>query len=217
MLVYLDHLSDQLINQMLSVAPVTTASLMETVSLSDESASRGSQLEGPQESVDLLEVGTNGVDLVDDVLSTVDTEMAEVLGDEGVVGQGDSGTLDLKVASLVDKLSDGGQRRVSEGDIGSDDSEHLLNGSVDLEEDTVVELLQSEELQDLSGLGSHLVDTDESGSEQELGLGLNEEVAVLSGLTSESDQVSLTSSVLLQVLDRARLEFLSGLRSGLRV
>jgi hypothetical protein len=162
-------------------------------------------------------MGTNGIDLVDNVLSTVDTEMAEVLGDEGVVGQGDSGTLDLKVASLVDKLSDGGQRRVSEGDIGSDDSEHLLNGSVDLEEDTVVELLQSEELQDLSGLGSHLVDTDESGSEQELGLGLNEEVAVLSGLTSESDQVSLTSSVLLQVLDRARLEFLSGLRSGLRV
>ena len=104
---------------------------------------------------------------------------------------------------------------MSESNIRGNDSEHLLDGSVDLEEDAVVELLQSEELQDLLGLGSHLVDTDESGSKQELGLGLNEEVAVFSGLTSKSDQVSLASSVLLQVLDRASLKLPSGLSSGL--
>ena len=69
-----------------------------------------------------------------------------------------------------------------------------------------MELLQSEQLQDLSGLGSHLVDTDESGNEQELGFGLNKEVAALSGLTSKTDQIGLTSSVLLQVLDRSALQ-----------
>ena len=104
---------------------------------------------------------------------------------------------------------------MAEGNIRSNSSKHLHDGSVDLQEDGVVELLKSEKLQDLSGLGSHLVDTDKSGSEQELGLGLNEEVAVLSGLTSKSDQVSLASSVLLQVLDSASLELLSGLSGGL--
>ena len=188
---------------MLSVAPVATTSLVESVSLSDETTSRGSELERPEESVDFLEVRTNGVNLVDDILSTVDTQMTEILGNQAVVGQGDSRSVDLEVSSLVDKLADSSQRRVAESNIWSNSSEHLRNWTIDLQEHTVVELLQSEELQDLSWLRGHLVDTDQSGYEQELGLGLNEEVSALPGLTSESDEVSLASSVLLQVLDRA--------------
>lgn len=48
---------------------------------------------------------------------------------------------------------------MSEGNIRSDSSEHLRNWTVHLQENTVVELLESEELQDLSWLGGHLVDT----------------------------------------------------------
>jgi hypothetical protein len=199
----------------LSVTPVTATSLVETVSLGNETASRRGQLEGPQESVDLLEVRADSEDLVDDVLSSVDTKVSEILRDEGVVSQGDSGSVDLQVTSLVNQLADSSQRRMSECDIRSNSSEHLRDGTVDLQEDAVVELLESEELQDLSRLWGHLVDTDESGSEQELGFGLNEEVAAGSGLTSKSDQVSLTSSVLLQVLDRSDLQLLSGLSGSL--
>lgn len=200
---------------MLSVAPVTTTSLVEAVSLGDEAASRGGQLERPEESVDLLEVRTNSEDLVNDVLSTMNTQVAQVLGDQSVIGQRDSGSVDLQVTSLVHQLSDSGQRRVAEGNIRSHSSEHLGNGAVHLEENTVVELLQSEELQDLSGLGSHLVDTDESGNEQELGFRLDEEVAALSGLASQANEVGLTSSVLLQVLDGSTLELLAGLGGNL--
>lgn len=91
----------------------------------------------------------------------------------------------------------------------------MSDRTVNLEENTVVKLLESEELQDLSWLWCHLVDTDESSNEQELGLGLNEEVAVLSGLTSKTDEVGLTGSVFLQVLDGTSFKLLAGLSVNL--
>ena len=45
------------------------------------------------------------------------------------------------------------------GDIGLDEAEHVGGGLVDLEEDTVVDLAQAEELQHLAGLGADAVDT----------------------------------------------------------
>ncbi len=66
-----------------------------------------------------------------------------------------------------------------------------------------MELLQSEELQDLSWLRGHLVNTDQSGDKQELSLGLNKEVAAFSCLAAQSDEVRLTGSVLFQVLNGA--------------
>ena len=151
---------------MLSVTPVTTSGLMETVSLSDETTSWGGHLEWPEESIDLLEVWTHSEDLVDDVLSTVNTEVTQLLGDHGVVSQWDSRTIDLEVTSLVDQLADRSERWMTEGDIWSNHSQHLRDWAVDLQEDTVVQLLQAEELQDLSWLWRHLVDTAKTGNEQ---------------------------------------------------
>jgi hypothetical protein len=45
------------------------------------------------------------------------------------------------------------------GDVWSDETKHLLGGLGDSNKDTVVDLQQSEKLQDLSGLGSDLGDT----------------------------------------------------------
>ena len=98
---------------------------------------------------------------------------------------------------------------MTEGNIWGDHSQHLRNWTVDLQEDTIVQLLQAEELQHLSWLWSHLVDTSESSDKQELGLWLNEEVSAGSGLASKTNQVGFTGVILLQVLDRSRLQFLS--------
>ena len=201
---------------MLSVSPVTTTGLVEPMSLGDEAAPRGSELERPEESVDLLEMWADSVDLVDNVLDTMDTQVTQVLGDQSIISQGDSRSVNLQVASLVHQLSNGGQRRVSERDVRRDRSKHLGNRAVNLQENTVVKLLQSEKLQDLSGLGGHLVDTDESCHKQELRLGFNEEVPALSGLTSHADEISLTSSVLLEVLDGPILQLLTSLSRSLR-
>jgi hypothetical protein len=45
------------------------------------------------------------------------------------------------------------------GDVWSDETKHLFRGLGDSDKDTVVDLQQSEELQDLSGLGGDLGDT----------------------------------------------------------
>ena len=50
-----------------------------------ESSSWGSELEGPDEVVGLLEVGYAGVDLVDQILNTDDSVLSEVLLDDCVV------------------------------------------------------------------------------------------------------------------------------------
>jgi hypothetical protein len=72
-----------------------------------------------------------------------------------------------------------------------------------------VQLLQAEELKDLSWLWGHLIDTGETSYEQELGLWLNKEVSACSGLTSKTDQISFTRVILLQVFDGSSLQFLS--------
>jgi hypothetical protein len=50
-------------------------------------------------------------------------------------------------------------RNIPIGDIGLDEAEHVGGGLVDLEENTVVDLAQAEELQNLAGLGADSVDT----------------------------------------------------------
>ena len=139
-------------------------------------ASGVGQLEWPQEVRGLLEVGTGGEDLVHEILDREDVVLAEGRLDDGVVGQGDALLLDLAVTALVDQLADGLQVGLAArhvrgvftinclldlpvGDVGLNQTKHLLGGLRDLDEDTVVDLKQTEELQDLAGLGSNLVNT----------------------------------------------------------
>lgn len=55
----------------------------------------------------------DGVDLVDEVLNTDDTVLAENLLDELVVGQRDALLVDFEVSALVDELADCGEVRVT--------------------------------------------------------------------------------------------------------
>lgn len=71
----------------------------------------------------------------------------------------------------VDELTDGLLVRVAVGDVGLDDLQHL-NGSLgQLDEDTVVDLEETEELESLALLGINLVDTLDANDESQLGLG----------------------------------------------
>ena len=62
------------------------------------------------------------------------------------------------------------------------DSEHVLGSLVHLDEDSVVDLSQSEELEHLLDLGGNLVDTADADDESQLRLGWHVEVALLLGL-----------------------------------
>ena len=152
------HLADESVDVLLTVTSVTT--LDEVLDLAGVEATVGvGELEGPEEVVGLLEVGADGVDLVDQVLHADNAVLAEVLLNDLVVGKGNALLVDLSVATLVDELTDGLEVGVTVGDVGVDDGQHLLGGLGKTDEDTVVDLQQTEQLQDLAGLGSDLVDT----------------------------------------------------------
>ena len=141
--------------------PVTkVTALNEVLELAGvETAVRVAELEGPQEVGGLLEVGANGVDLVDEILNADDAVLAEVLLNNGVVGKSNALLVDLAVTALVHELLDALEVGVTISNPGLDDLDHLRSRLGDTDEDTVVDLEETEELEDLAGLGGHLVDT----------------------------------------------------------
>jgi hypothetical protein len=79
------HLADEVVDEVLTVTEVS--SLNEVLELAGaESSGGGGELEGPEEVGGLLEVGSNGEDLVDQVLNGDDSELSELGLNDGVVG-----------------------------------------------------------------------------------------------------------------------------------
>jgi hypothetical protein len=126
---------------------------------SSKAASGVGKLEWPQEVGSLLEVGSDGEDFVNQVLHTNNTVLAQVGLDDRVVGESNALLVDLSVSTLVDKLTDRLQVGVPVGNPWLDNLQHLEGGLGHADKDTVVDLEESEELEDLSGLWCDLVDT----------------------------------------------------------
>jgi hypothetical protein len=192
------HLADESVDVLLTVTGVTTLDVVLELA-SAETAGGVGQLEGPEEVVGLLEVGANSVDLVDQILHADNAELTEVLLDDLVVGEGSALLVDLSVTTLVQKLADGLQVGVAVGNVGVDDGQHLLSSLGETNESARVDLEQTQKLEDLAGLGSNLVDTLDTDNEDELGLTLNEEAALLASNAVEADLLALSGAVLLDV------------------
>lgn len=67
--------------------------------------------------------------------------------------------VDLAIAALVDELPDGLEVRISISDPGLDNLEHLKCGLGQTDEDTIVDLEKTKELENLARLRRNLVDT----------------------------------------------------------
>ena len=158
------------------------------------------ELEGPEEVGSLLEVGADGVDLVDEIFNTDNAVLAKVLLNNGVVSKSNALLVDLSVTTLVDELLDALEVGVTVGDPGLDDLQHLSGSLGDTDEDTVVDLEKTEELEDLAGLGGHLVDTLDTDDEDQLGLSRDVGGVLLLGNTVKTDLLALSIAVLLDVL-----------------
>lgn len=96
---------------------------------------------------------------MDQILDRDDPVLAERLLNELVVGQWDTLTIDLSITALVDELTNRLEVRLSVGDPWLDDTEHLEGGLGEADEDTVVDLEETKELEDLAGLWGDFVDT----------------------------------------------------------
>ena len=144
------HSVDELVNEVLTGSPGTAVG--EGVSLLLEALGGAGELEGPEEVVGLLEFRSDGPDLVNEVLNAVDSAaLSEGVGNDGVIGEGDSGSVNLTVSSLVDESLESGAGRVSVGDERLNHSDHVDSGSGHSYEDSVMELSETEELHDQNG------------------------------------------------------------------
>merc|ERR1712019_179312 len=194
----LDHFLQEVIDLVLSATEVST--LDKVVGLLSPSTSWVVQLEGPQEVGGVLEVGSNSEDLVDQILNTDDSHLAQLVLDDVVGGDWSSVSVNLDKSTLVDEIANSLQVGAPVGDVGLADPEHVGGGLVHLDEDSVVDLPQSEELEHLLDLGGDLVDTTDPHDEDQLGLSGDVVVTVLLGIALQSDLVSLLILVLLGVL-----------------
>lgn len=137
------HLLDQRIHLLLPVPQIAT--LDKVLELPRPEPTRGiRQLERPQKVARLLEVGAHGHNLVHQILHADDAELAQVLLDDLVIGEGDSLLVDLSISALVDEVADRLHGGVAVGDVGFDYFEHLGSSFGDFDKDTVVDLEETE-------------------------------------------------------------------------
>ena len=127
-----------------------------------EPTGRIRQLEWPQKVARLLEVWPHGHNLMHQIFHADDTEFAEVLFDDLVVGEGDPLLVDLPVSTLVDEVANGFHTGVAVGDVGFDYFEHFRRSFGEFDENAIVDLEETEELHDLAGFRSHLINTGDS-------------------------------------------------------
>ena len=143
---------------MLAVTKITTLDEMLELASTETTGGVG-ELERPQEVGSLLEVRADGVDLVDEVLDGSDSELAQGVLDDLVLGDRDTLLVDLSITTLVKELTDVLERRISVSDERLNDLQHLSGGLGDPDEDTIVDLEKTEKLEGLALLGVDLVDT----------------------------------------------------------
>src|SRR5690606_34578555 len=124
--------------------------------------------------------------------------------------------VDLAVSALVDELAHGLEVRITVSNVWLDKSQHLDGSSVQLDEDAVVDLAQTEELKDLADLWGSSNDTTDANHERKVWLSRNEDRSVSLGLAAAVDRLALDIRILLLVLLRALEDLLAGGRSRLQ-
>jgi hypothetical protein len=103
---------------------------------------------------------TNGEDLMDQILNADNAVLAKGVLDNSVISESDALLVDLSVSTLVDELTNSLEVGVSVCNPWLDDLQHLEGGLGHAHEDTIVDLEETEELEDLAGLWCDLVDTE---------------------------------------------------------
>lgn len=160
-------------------------------SLVDLSSSGRVELERPEEVSSLLEVRAAGGNLVDEVLDTDNVLLLQDGLNDEVRREWNSLSVDLAETSLVNQSGDGRSGRIAEGDVRLDLSKEVLGSLVSSNEDSVVNLSESEQLEDLLLSRRDGIDTLSSDDEENLWLGRDVDLALCLGFSDLLDSLSL--------------------------
>jgi len=165
-----------------------------------ESSSRVAELEWPQEVGSIFEIGSDGEDLVDQILNADNTILAKAVLNNSVVGKSNALFVDLSISTLVDELTGGLKVGVSVGNPWLDNLQHLKSGLGHADKYTIVDLEKTEKLEDLAGLWCDLVDTLDTDNENQLVLSWDVVGTILLRKTRKTDLLALLVTVFLNVL-----------------
>ena len=155
--VNLVHLLNKFVDVLFTVSSITT--LCESNSLADESSLWRAKLEWPEEVVYGLEVWTTSDDFMNNIFNTDYTKFSELIRDDVVINDWNTLSINLGVSSLVDKGTNSFQRW---GTIGYEWFywlQHIHGGFVDSQKGGIVNLSETQQLQDLSDLRAYTIDT----------------------------------------------------------
>jgi len=145
--VVLQHLLNQKVDLAALLAALTTFVVM-VEHFTSKSALRRGKLNRPQEVRGFLEVGSYGVDLVNNILDAF--KLAAKAGlDNGIGADGKSLSRHFAEAALVYEILDRLKAWISISNKGLNESQHLGGGCVNSNKNTIVKLTQSEQLEDL--------------------------------------------------------------------
>ena len=192
------HASHQSVDVLLAVTRHATFDVV--ISLFGHPTQRRGQLHRPQEVRALLEVRANGVNLVNQIFDANDTLIAQHLLHHAVIRQRNSLLVNLTVTSLVNQIFHRLQVRVTPHDVRLNLSQSVHRGFVHLHEDAVVNLSQSQQLQNVPRLRVHVVQTSQSHDKDQLLFRFDVEAALSSGFSLQANQILLLGFVLLHVL-----------------
>merc|ERR1719327_1440683 len=98
--------------------------------------------------------------------------LAEAARNDLIVRQWNAALVHLSIATLVDEFADRFEGGITIRDVRLHILQHLQDGLVHLQEHAVVQLLQTKQLEHLSGLGAQFDDADNASNEQKLGVWL---------------------------------------------
>jgi len=158
-----NHSVQQLVDLVLPISVVSA--LDKVIGLLGESSERVAQFERPQEVGHLLEVWSDCPDLVDDVLNADDVVLAQVFLNDVIVGDGNTLALLFGESTFVNELSNGLLAGVAPREPRVGNAEHLNGGLVQLNENSVVDLTESQKLEDFAWARVDLVDTTDTHNE----------------------------------------------------
>jgi len=208
MFIILNHPVNQRIDGVLSVSRVS--SFVNVVESLNPSSIGRRELEGPEESVGLLEMGSNGKDLVNQVFNTNNVVLFKSAFNNVVASNGHSLTIDLSKTTFVNQFSHGLEIGITISNIRFNEGQHLLGSFGKSNKYTVVNLSQSQKSKNFSGLWMKSHGTSDSDNKSQFCLRFQKEVASLFCLTAQSDQTSLCGSVLFDILLCSLEDNLSG-------
>ncbi len=155
--------------------------------LAGKSTLGGGQLNRPQEVGNSLELSTNGENLVNNILNALESLLSKSSLNNSVGTDWQSLARHLAETSLVDDVLDRLKAGVTVSDEGLDQSEHFDGGGIDTDEDTIVELSKSQQLQDLLHLRRDSDDTADTDNEDQLLLRSNEDLVIGLGVSAVVD------------------------------